>query len=39
MVPAWYQIVATLLSIAGILLLMPHAEVLGERAARAEARA
>ena len=38
MVPAWYQIVATIASIVGILLLMPHAEVLRERAVRAEAR-
>jgi MFS family permease len=31
MVPAWYQIVATTLSIVGIVLLVPHAEVLRER--------
>ena len=37
MVPAWYQIVTTIASIVGILLLMPHAEVLRERAAHAEA--
>ncbi len=39
MVPAWYQIVATTLSIAGIVLLAPHAEVLRERRALAEASA
>ena len=37
MVPAWYQIAATFVSIAGILLLMPHAEVLRERRAHAPA--
>jgi MFS family permease len=37
MVPAWYQIITTIASIVGILLLMPHAEVLRERAAHAEA--
>ena len=37
MVPAWYQIAATFVSIAGILLLVPHAEVLRERRAHAEA--
>ena len=38
MVPAWYQIVATMASIVGIMLLTPHAEVLRGRAVRAEAR-
>ena len=37
MVPAWYQIITTIASIVGILLLMPHAEVLRERAAHADA--
>lgn len=37
MVPAWYQIVATFVSIAGIVLLVPHAEVLRERRAQAQA--
>jgi MFS family permease len=37
MVPAWYQIITTIASIVGILLLMPHAEVLRERAAHAGA--
>ena len=31
LVPAWYQIVATTISIVGIMLLAPHAEVLAER--------
>jgi MFS family permease len=39
MVPAWYQIVTTTVSIVGVLLLTPHAEVLRERAIRAEVRA
>jgi MFS family permease len=39
MVPAWYQIVTTIASIVGIQLLMPHAEVLRERAAHADALA
>jgi MFS family permease len=34
MVPAWYQIAATLVSIGGVLLLAPHAEVLRERRVR-----
>ena len=33
LVPAWYQIVANVVSIAGVILLMPHTEVLIERAA------
>ena len=37
MVPAWYQIAATVVSIAGILLLVPHAEVVRERTAHAAA--
>jgi MFS family permease len=39
MVPAWYQIVTTAVSIIGVLLMMPHAEVLRERTVRAEVRA
>ena len=39
MVPAWYQIVATSASIVGVVLMTPHAEVLRERAVRAEVRA
>jgi MFS family permease len=39
MVPAWYQIVATSASIVGVLLMTPHAEVLRDRAIRAEVRA
>ena len=39
MVPAWYQMVTTAVSIVGVLLLTPHAEVLRERAIRAEVRA
>jgi hypothetical protein len=39
MVPAWYQIVATSASIVGVTLMTPHAEVLRERAIRAEVRA
>lgn len=39
MVPAWYQIVANVASIVGVMLLMPHAEVVRERAARLPARA
>ena len=37
MVPAWYQIAATLVSIGGILMLTPHAEVVRERTAPAAA--
>ena len=33
MVPAWYQIIANVAAIIGVMLLMPHAEVLRERAA------
>ena len=32
MVPAWYQIAASLAGIAGVALLRPHEEVLHERA-------
>ena len=39
MIPAWYQMVTTAVSIVGVLLLTPHAEVLRERAIRAEVRA
>jgi hypothetical protein len=39
MVPAWYQIVATSASIVGVTLMTPHAEVLRERAIRAEVHA
>ena len=39
MVPAWYQIIANVAAIIGIMLLMPHAEVLRERAAYVTARA
>jgi MFS family permease len=39
MVPAWYQIVANVASIVGVMLLMPHADVARERAARLPARA
>lgn len=39
MVPAWYQMLTTVASIAGVVLLMPHAEVLRERAARLAAPA
>lgn len=38
MVPACYQIVSTTVSIIGVLLMMPHGEVLHERAVRAEVR-
>lgn len=38
MVPAWYQIIANVAAIIGIMLLMPHAEVLRERAAHATAK-
>ena len=34
MVPAWYQIVANVAAIVGVLLLAPHAEVMRERAGR-----
>ena len=37
MVPAWYQMVTTLVSIVGVVLLTPHAEVLRERTAPAPA--
>ena len=39
MVPAWYQITATIASIVGVLLLAPHREVVRERAASALAPA
>ena len=39
MVPAWYQIVANIVSIIGVLLLAPHREVVRERATPALARA
>ena len=39
MVPAWYQIVANIASIVGVMLLMPHADVAHERAARLPVRA
>jgi MFS family permease len=39
LVPAWYQMVATVASIVGIMLMTPHAEVLRERAALAASRA
>jgi hypothetical protein len=39
MVPAWYQIVANVASIIGVMLLMPHADVVRERATRLPARA
>jgi MHS family citrate/tricarballylate:H+ symporter-like MFS transporter len=32
MVPAWYQIAATIAAIIGVVLLKPHAEVAGEQA-------
>jgi hypothetical protein len=31
MVPAWYQIIANIASIAGVLLLVPHREALEVR--------
>jgi MFS family permease len=37
MVPAWYQIAATTVSIVGVLLMTPHAEVMRERSAAAAA--
>ena len=39
MVPAWYQIVANVASIVGVMLLMPHAEVVRERGTHVAARA
>jgi MFS family permease len=39
MVPAWYQIIANVAAIIGVMLLMPHAEVLRERTARVTAKA
>ncbi len=39
MVPAWYQIAANVAAIVGIMLLTPHADVLRERRALAEAGA
>jgi MFS family permease len=38
-VPAWYQIVANIAGIIGVLLLMPHEEVVRERATPALAHA
>jgi MHS family proline/betaine transporter-like MFS transporter len=31
MVPAWYQIIANIVSLIGVLLLVPHREVVRER--------
>ena len=39
LVPAWYQIIANVAAIIGVMLLMPHAEVLRERAAYVTAKA
>jgi MFS family permease len=39
MIPAWYQIIANIAGIIGVLLLTPHAEVVRERALRLGARA
>ena len=39
MVPAWYQIVANVAGIVGVMLLMPHEEVVRERAAHVAASA
>jgi MFS family permease len=39
MVPAWYQIIANVASIVGVLLLVPHREVVRERAASSLAHA
>ena len=39
MVPAYYQIVANLAAIIGVMLLVPHAEVIRERTAHAVAKA
>jgi len=39
MVPAWYQIAANLAAIIGIVLLMPHPDVVREPSARATAEA
>jgi hypothetical protein len=39
MVPAWYQIVANVASIVGVMLLMPHADVVRERKAHLAAGA
>jgi MFS family permease len=38
LVPAWYQIVATGISIVGVMMLTPHAEVLRERMVPAASR-
>jgi MFS family permease len=39
MVPAWYQMAANIVAIIGVMLLMPHAEVLRERVAHVTAKA
>jgi MFS family permease len=39
LVPAWYQMAATAASIVGVLLLVPHPEVLHERSVLAASRA
>jgi MFS family permease len=39
LVPAWYQIVANMASIIGVVLLMPHAETVQERAVHLTAKA
>ena len=39
LVPAWYQIIANVAAIIGVMLLMPHAEVMRERAAYVTAKA
>jgi MFS family permease len=37
MVPGWYQMIATVVGIIGVVLLMPHAEVIRERTAHVAA--
>jgi MHS family proline/betaine transporter-like MFS transporter len=39
LVPAWYQIVANVVSIVAIMLLTPHAEILRERSVHVPATA
>ena len=39
MVPAWYQMIANVAGIIGVLFLMPHEEIVRERATPALVRA
>ena len=38
MIPAWYQIAANIAAVVGVLLMMPHTDVLHERSTRSQPR-